>query len=114
MAKKIPTYKELMSDKVMNSGKYTDGQIMDGLFKFKLVDPKDWMSKLKKKSTKKSTKKVARASTKSMNSSIPGDKRINNPKPKSTLTRAKLNMGGAANKKLSYGGLKGGKRKKKM
>ena len=109
MAKKIPTYKELMSDKVMNSGKYTDGQIMDGLLKFKLVDPKDWMSK--KKPTKKPTKKVARASTKSM-TSIPGDKRIRNPKPKSTLTRAKLNMGGAANKKLSYGGLKGGKRKK--
>ena len=109
MAKKTPTYKELMSDKVMNSGKYTNDDIMRGLLKFKLVDPKDWMSK--KKPTKKPTKKVARASTKSM-TSIPGDKRINNPKPKSTLTKAKLNMGGAANKKLSYGGLKGGKRKK--
>ena len=71
-----------------------------------------WRNWFVKNTTKKPVKKVARASTKSMNSSIPGDKRINNPKPKSTLTKAKLNMGGAANKKLSYGGLKGGKRKK--
>ena len=88
MAKKTPTYKELMSDKVMNSGKYNDDEIMRGLLKFKLVDPKDWMSK--KKPTKKPTKKTAKYSPKS---SSPNEKRINYPKPK-----VRLSTGGSPKK----------------
>ena len=46
------------TQKVMNSGKYTNDDIMRGLLKFKLVDPKDWMSKKKPTKKRKVTKNI--------------------------------------------------------
>ena len=55
-----PTKKQLMSPKIMDSGKFTDQEIMDGLIKFKLIDPKDFYSKKKSKDT---GKRVVRRTT---------------------------------------------------
>ena len=54
-----PTKKQLMNPNIMDSGKFTDKEIMDGLIKHKLIDPKDFYSKKKTKDTgKKVAKKV--------------------------------------------------------
>ena len=55
-----PTKKQLMSPTIMDSGKFTDQEIMDGLIKHKLINPKDFYSK---KKTKDTGKKVARKTT---------------------------------------------------
>ena len=52
-----PTKKQLMNPNIMDSGKFTDKEIMDGLIKHKLIDPKDFYSK---KKTKDTGNKVAR------------------------------------------------------
>ena len=55
-----PTKKQLMNPNIMDSKKFTDQEIMDGLIKFKLIDPKDFYSK---KKTKDTGKKVVRRTT---------------------------------------------------
>ena len=55
-----PTKKQLMNPNIMDSGKFTDKEIMDGLIKHKLIDPKDFYSK---KKTKDTGKKVVRKTT---------------------------------------------------
>ena len=54
-----PTKKQLMNPNIMDSKKFTDQEIMDGLIKHKMIDPKDFYSKKKTKDTgKKVAKKV--------------------------------------------------------
>ena len=55
-----PTKKQLMNPNIMDSKKFTDQEIMDGLIKFKMIDPKDFYSKKKSKDT---GKRVVRRTT---------------------------------------------------
>ena len=107
-----PTKKQLMSPKIMDSGKFTDQEIMDGLIKFKLIDPKDFYSKKKSKDT---GKRVVRRTTPMKDPT----KKIRKPESKYAA-----NKGGMMKKKskmMARGGMKkskmmarGGMKKSKM
>ena len=107
-----PTKKQLMSPKLMDSGKFTDQEIMDGLIKFKLIDPKDFYSKKKSKDT---GKRVVRRTTPMKDPT----KKIRKPDSKYAA-----NKGGMMKKKskmMARGGMKkskmmakGGMKKSKM
>ena len=96
-----PTKKQLMSPKVMDSGKFTDQEIMDGLIKFKLIDPKDFYSKKKSKDT---GKRVVRRTTPMKDTT----KKIRKPDSKYAANK------GGMMKKKSKMMAKGGMKKSKM
>ena len=113
-----PTKKQLMSPRLMDSGKFTDKEIMDGLIKYKLVDPKDFMSK---KKTKDTGKKVARRTTPMKDPT----KKIRKPESKFAANKGGMNMpmhGKKKSKMMARGGMKkkskmmarGGMKKSKM
>lgn len=92
-----PTKKQLMNPNIMDSGKFTDKEIMDGLIKHKLIDPKDFYSK---KKTKDTGKKVAKKTTTMKDMT----KKIRNPESKYAA-----NKGGMMKKKskmMNKGGMK--------
>ena len=107
-----PTKKQLMSPTIMDSGKFTDQEIMDGLIKYKMINPKDFYSK---KKTKDTGKKVARKTTTMKDPT----KKIRKPESKYAA-----NKGGMMKKKskmMARGGMKkskmmarGGMKKSKM
>ena len=92
-----PTKKQLMNPNIMDSKKFTDQEIMDGLIKFKMIDPKDFYSKKKSKDT---GKRVVRRTTPMKDST----KKIRKPESKYAA-----NKGGMMKKKTKYmakGGIK--------
>ena len=97
-----PTKKQLMSPKLMDSGKFTDQEIMDGLIKFKLIDPKDFYSKKKSKDT---GKRVVRRTTPMKDPT----KKIRKPDSKYAA-----NKGGMMKKKSKMMARGGMKKKSKM
>ena len=108
-----PTKKQLMNPNIMDSKKFTDQEIMDGLIKFKMIDPKDFYSKKKSKDT---GKRVVRRTTPMKDPT----KKIRKPESKYAA-----NKGGMMKKKskmMARGGMKnkskmmarGGMKKSKM
>jgi len=113
-----PTKKQLMSPKIMDSGKFTDQEIMDGLIKFKLIDPKDFYSKKKSKDT---GKRVVRKTTPMKDPT----KKIRKPESKFAAKKGGMAMpmhGKKKSKMMARGGMKkkskmmarGGMKKSKM
>ena len=113
-----PTKKQLMSPKIMDSGKFIDQEIMDGLIKFKLIDPKDFYSKKKSKDT---GKRVVRKTTPMKDPT----KKIRKPESKFAAKKGGMAMpmhGKKKSKMMARGGMKkkskmmarGGMKKSKM
>ena len=97
-----PTKKQLMSPKLMDSGKFTDQEIMDGLIKFKLIDPKDFYSKKKSKDT---GKRVVRRTTPMKDPT----KKIRKPESKFAAKKGGIAMpmhGKKKSKMMARGGMK--------
>ena len=97
-----PTKKQLMSPKIMDSGKFTDQEIMDGLIKFKLIDPKDFYSKKKSKDT---GKRVVRKTTPMKDPT----KKIRKPESKFAAKKGGMAMpmhGKKKSKMMARGGMK--------
>ena len=97
-----PTKKQLMSPKLMDSGKFTDQEIMDGLIKFKLIDPKDFYSKKKSKDT---GKRVVRKTTPMKDPT----KKIRKPESKFAAKKGGMAMpmhGKKKSKMMARGGMK--------
>ena len=112
-----PTKKQLMNPNIMDSGKFTDKEIMDGLIKHKLIDPKDFYSK---KKTKDTGNKVARK----VGTMKDPTKKIRNPESKFAAKKGGMAMpmhGKKKSKMMARGGMKkskmmakGGMKKSKM
>ena len=108
-----PTKKQLMNPNIMDSKKFTDQEIMDGLIKHKMIDPKDFYSK---KKTKDTGKKVA----KKVGTMKDPTKKIR--KPESKFAANKGGMMKKKSKMMARGGMKkkskmmarGGMKKSKM
>ena len=113
-----PTKKQLMNPNIMDSGKFTDKEIMDGLIKHKLIDPKDFYSK---KKTKDTGNKVARK----VGTMKDPTKKIRKPESKFAAKKGGMAMqmhGKKKSKMMARGGMKkkskmmakGGMKKSKM
>ena len=97
-----PTKKQLMNPNIMDSGKFTDKEIMDGLIKHKLIDPKDFYSK---KKTKDTGNKVARK----VGTMKDPTKKIRKPESKFAAKKGGMAMpmhGKKKSKMMARGGMK--------